>query len=98
MQLVHVQIEDALLRSDQQVLIAGVRMDPRGGTVDVQRTVVENLGETGTHVNFRRWRQPVGHRAGRRMAAAAMAALRRHWRGIVQQIRLGFWKEVRVVG
>lgn len=88
-QFVHVQVEDALVGTDQQMLIPGLRMDPRRRTVDVQRTVVEDLGKAGTHVNFwRRW-QPVGDGPGRRVPPAAMTSLRRYRRSVVQKIRLG---------
>lgn len=33
-----------------QAVTSGVRIDPRGGTVDFQRTAIEHLGETRPHL------------------------------------------------
>lgn len=87
-QFVHVQLEDAFFGADEQMLVARLRVDPRGGAVDAQRTTVEDLGEAGAHVDLGRGRQTVGD-GSRGCVATAVRAFRRHWWCVVEEIGLG---------
>ena len=62
MELVQVERVDALLGPHEDVLVPGLRVDPAGRAVDLQRTPVEHLGEAGTHVDLRSGRQSIGGR------------------------------------
>lgn len=48
-QFVHVELEDAFFGANQEVLVSGFRVDPRGGAVNAKWTTVEDLGEAGAH-------------------------------------------------
>jgi len=86
-QFVHVEVVDALLGANQQMLVPRLRMDPRGGAVHPQGAAVEDLGEAGAHVHLGGRRQSVGDGARGRVAAL-VGALRWHRWGVVQQIGL----------
>ena len=66
MELVQVESVDALLRAHEDVLVPGVRVDPAGGAVYLQRTSIEHLGEAGAHVDLGGWWKPVGSSFRRR--------------------------------
>ena len=92
MQLIQIQRIQPLLTGKQDMLIPRHRMDPRGGAVDVQRTFVENLGETRSHVHQRGPGQSVGHQS-----AAVILLLRllfpemfRPWRRLRMRRGSGF--------
>lgn len=87
MQFVHVEVVDALLGADQQMLVPRLRMNPRGGAVDAQWATVEDLGEAGAHVHLGCGRQSVGD-GSRWRVTAFVGALRWYRWGVVQQIRL----------
>lgn len=78
------------------MLVARLRVDPRGSAVNVQRTAVEDFREAGAHMHFGCGRQAIRDRS-RRCVATPMGTLGRHWWRIVQQIRLlavGWWRLV----
>ena len=60
MQLVQVEGVDPLLGPHEDVLVPGVGVHPAGRAVDLQRTTVEHLGETGAHVHFGSGWKPIG--------------------------------------
>lgn len=66
-------------------LTSGVGVDPGGGAVDLQRTPVEHLGETGSHLCTRRIRDDIRDLRLRYKQYKDEDALRR----IKDQIRAG---------
>ena len=51
-QLIQVEGVDPLLRSNQNVLVPGVGMDPARGAVDLQWTPIKHFAEAGSHVHL----------------------------------------------
>ena len=51
-QLIEVEGVDPLLRSNQNVLVPGVRMNPARGAVDLQWTPIKHFAEAGSHVHL----------------------------------------------
>lgn len=49
MNLVHVEIEDSFVGTDENVLVTRVRVDPRRGTIDMKWTAIENFRKTRAH-------------------------------------------------
>ena len=51
-QLIEVEGVDPLLRSNQNVLVPGVGMNPARGAVDLQWTPIKHFAEAGSHVHL----------------------------------------------